>query len=199
MAKANSTNQNQSLATRPPVVVIVGHVDAGKTSLLDYIRKTNVAGAESGGITQHIGAYQIEAGNPPSPGVPARQRKVTFIDTPGHEAFSAMRMRGAKVAEIAVLVIDGVAGVQQQTKEAISNIKTAGISMIVAINKTDRPEVIPDKIKSALAKEKIAVESLGGEIPSVNISAKSGKGIDELLDMILLVGEMGSFEADFSK
>src|SRR4030042_735824 len=150
MAKANSTNQNQSLANRPPVVVILGHVDAGKASLLDYIRKTNVAGAESGGITQHIGAYQIEKDG----------KKITFIDTPGHEAFSAMRMRGAKVADIAVLVVDGVAGVQQQTKEAISHIKTAGMPMIVAINKTDRPEVIPDKIKGALAKEHVAGEFL---------------------------------------
>jgi translation initiation factor IF-2 len=183
----NNETKKNSFYKRPPVVVILGHVDSGKTSLLDYIRKTSVAVKESGGITQRIGAYQVEIGNP---SVSSGQRKITFLDTPGHEAFSAMRARGAKVADIAILVVDGVEGIQPQTKEAIAHIKSAGIPMIVAINKIDRPEAGAEKIKKQLMGEGIIVESLGGKIPSINVSAKSGKGVEELLEMILLVGEV---------
>ncbi|MFH1036810.1 MAG: translation initiation factor IF-2 [Patescibacteria group bacterium] len=181
--------QKGNTINRPPVVVILGHVDSGKTSLLDYIRKTNVAEKESGGITQHIGAYQVERDG----------KKITFVDTPGHEAFSAMRGRGAKVADIAILVIDVAEGVQTQTKEAISHIKSAEIPMIVAINKVDRSEVNPEKVKKELMKENIIVESLGGQTPSVNVSAKSGQGVDELLEMILLVGEVENLKGNISK
>jgi len=172
--------KKNKIETRPPVVVILGHVDHGKTSILDYIRKSQVAEKESGGITQHIGAYQIEH----------KGKKITFIDTPGHEAFSAMRSRGAKVADIAVLVVAAEEGIKPQTKEAIDHIKKVGIPMIVAINKIDKPESQPEKVKRELSEKDVLVESLGGEIPSVNVSAKSGQGIDDLLEMINLVAEM---------
>jgi len=172
--------KQKNLQLRPPVVVILGHVDHGKTSILDYIRKTKVAEKEAGGITQHIGAYQIEHQN----------KKITFIDTPGHEAFSAMRSRGAKVADIAVLVVAAEEGIKPQTKEAISHIKKTGIPLIVALNKIDKKEAQPEKVKGELAKNDIIVESLNGQVPSVNLSAKTGQGIDELLEMIILVAEM---------
>ncbi|MFC1789393.1 translation initiation factor IF-2 [Patescibacteria group bacterium] len=183
------TKQKESILNIPPVVVVLGHVDSGKTSILDYIRKTSVTAKESGGITQHIGAYQIEIDN----------KKITFLDTPGHEAFSAMRGRGAKIADIAVLVIDGAEGVKPQTKEAISHIKLADIPFIVAFNKIDKTEANPEKLKKELIKEDIMVESLGGKIPSVNISAKTGKGIPELLDLISLIGEMENLQENASK
>lgn len=172
--------KQKNLQLRPPVVVILGHVDHGKTSILDYIRKTRIAEKEAGGITQHIGAYQIEH----------RSKKITFIDTPGHEAFSAMRSRGAKVADIAVLVVAAEEGVKPQTKEAIAHIKKTGIPLIVALNKIDKKEAQPEKVKGELAKNDVVVESLNGQVPSVNLSAKSGQGIDELLEMIILVAEM---------
>jgi len=172
--------KQKNLQLKPPVVVILGHVDHGKTSILDYIRKTKVAEKEAGGITQHIGAYQIEYQN----------KKITFIDTPGHEAFSAMRSRGAKVADIAVLVVAAEEGIKPQTKEAISHIKKTGIPLIVALNKIDKKEAQPEKVKGELAKNDIVVESLNGQVPSVNLSAKTGQGIDELLEMIILVAEM---------
>ncbi|MFH1894597.1 MAG: translation initiation factor IF-2 [Patescibacteria group bacterium] len=217
-----------NLVGRPPVVVVLGHVDSGKTSLLLAIRKMQFApleksgflagftGAKPGGaITQHIGAYQIEVPLKEEPKSRESEtnrgilrsaqddfapggRKITFIDTPGHEAFSAMRSRGAKVADIAVLVVDGQEGVKPQTKEAILHIQKTGVSMIVAINKIDRPEVIPEKIKAQLAKENVIVESLGGKIPSVNVSAKTGEGISELLDTILLLGEVENLKGDLS-
>ena len=181
--------ENENLITRPPVVVILGHIDSGKTSLLDQIRKTKVAEKESGGITQHIGAYQIEKNN----------KKITFIDTPGHEAFSQMRSRGAKIADIAVLVIDSTRGVQVQTKEAIEHIKSSKVSLIIAFNKMDRPEADPQKAKGQLEKQGIIVESLGGKVPSVNVSAKTSQGIEELLDVILLIAEIEELKADNSK
>lgn len=181
--------ENQNLVSRPPIVVVLGHVDSGKTSILDAIRKTHLAEKETGGITQHVGAYEAEF----------QGKKITFIDTPGHEAFSAMRARGAKVADLAILVVDGVAGVQDQTKEAISHIKKTGISMIIAINKTDRPEANPEKVKRELARENILVESMSGKIPSLNVSAKTGKGIEDLLELILLVAEMENLKGDISK
>ena len=182
------TKNKNKLANRPPVVVVLGHIDSGKTSLLDQIRKTSVAEKESGGITQHIGAYQVEKDN----------KKITFIDTPGHEAFSQMRSRGAKIADIAILVIDSAKGVQIQTKEAINHIKKAKVLPIIAFNKIDRPESDPEKAKGQLKKEDILVESLGGKIPSVNVSAKTGQGVEELLELILLIADMENFSADIS-
>jgi len=189
MTKKEEKKLNEKLQTRPPVVVILGHVDHGKTSLLDYIRKTKVVEKESGGITQHIGAYQAEHNG----------KKITFIDTPGHEAFSAMRSRGAKVADIALLVVAADDGVKPQTKEAIEHIKKAGLATIVVLNKIDKPDVLIDKVKSQLMENGLAVESYGGEIPSVNVSAKTGKGIDDLLEVILLVSEMAELKADLLK
>lgn len=189
MSKKPTKQPDNKLPTRPPVVVILGHVDHGKTSLLDYIRKTKVAEKESGGITQHIGAYQIEYNG----------KSITFIDTPGHEAFSAMRSRGAKVADIAILVVAGEEGIKPQTKEAISHIKKAGLATIVAITKTDKPTAQPEKIKTELSNEGLAVESRDGDIPSVNVSSKTGQGVDELLEVILLVAEMRDMRADPSK
>jgi len=181
--------KRENLISRAPIVVVLGHVDSGKTSILDAVRKTHVAEKETGGITQHVGAYEVEL----------QGKKITFIDTPGHEAFSAMRARGAKVADIAILVVDGVAGVQDQTKEAITHIKKAGIPMIIAINKIDRPEADPEKIKRELAKENILVESIGGKVPSVEVSAKTGKRIGDLLELILLVAEIENLKGDISK
>lgn len=175
--------------TRPPVVVILGHVDHGKSSLLEAIREDFViTSRESGGITQHIGAYEVEH----------QGRKITFIDTPGHEAFSAMRQRGARVADIAVLVVDAVEGVKAQTKEAIKFIKQAGVPMVVAFNKMDKPGAMPEKVKPQLAKEEVMVESYGGKVPSVNVSAKEKQGIEELLDTILLVAEVEELKADIN-
>ena len=181
--------KNENLITRPPVVVIMGHIDCGKTSLLDKIRKTSVQEKESGGITQHIGAYQVEKD----------EKKITFIDTPGHEAFCQMRSRGAETADIAILVIDSCKGVQDQTKEVINCIKTVNIPTIVAFNKIDKPAADINRAKFELQQKDILVESLGGEIPSVEVSAKTGKGIEDLLDLILLVAEMEDFQADTSK
>lgn len=177
------------IINKPPVVVILGHVDSGKTSILDCIRKSRVAQKESGGITQHIGAYQIEY----------KDKKITFIDTPGHEAFSAMRSRGAKVADIAVLVADAGKGVEPQTKEAISHIKKAGIPFVVALNKIDRPDANPEKAKGELAKEGVLVESRGGKIPVVETSVVSGKGLEELLEVISLLSEVEGVKADIAK
>lgn len=182
-------SKENTLQTRPPVVVVLGHVDHGKTSLLLSIRKLNVPTGKPGGeITQHIGAYQIEKGG----------HKITFIDTPGHEAFSQMRSRGAKVADIAVLVVAADEGVKSQTKEAISHIKEAKIPLILAINKVDRPTADSEKVKRELAKEEILVESMGGKVPAVEVSAITGKGIEELLELILLVAEMENLKTDLS-
>ncbi|OQX00575.1 translation initiation factor IF-2 [Candidatus Parcubacteria bacterium A4] len=172
--------------SRPPIVVVLGHVDSGKTSILDYICKTHVASKESGGITQRIDAYQIDKNG----------KKITFIDTPGHEAFSMMRSRGAKVADIAVLVVDATQGVQDQTKESIFQIKSAGIPFIVALNKIDVKICNPEKCKRELLKEDVLVESMGGQVPSIGTSAREGKGIEELLDLILLIAEMEELKGD---
>lgn len=181
--------EKDKIVTRPPVVVVLGHVDHGKSSILEKIKDLKITEKESGGITQHIGAYEIEQ----------HEKKITFIDTPGHEAFDAMRSRGAKVADIAILVIAGEEGIKPQTKEAISHIKEAKIPMIIAINKTDKPEADPEKVKRDLMTEDILVESMGGKIPSVETSAETGKGIAELLELILLVAEMEDLKADLSK
>lgn len=170
----------EGLVTRPPVVVIMGHVDHGKTRTLDAIRKTNVMGAESGGITQHIGAYQVEKDG----------RKITFIDTPGHEAFTVMRSRGAKVADVAVLVVAADDGVQPQTKEAADIIRAAKLPFVVALNKIDKPDADPNRVLGQLAEIGINVEEWGGNVPMAKISAKTGVGIDGLLDTILLVADI---------
>jgi translation initiation factor IF-2 len=182
-------DKNKKMASRPPVVVVLGHVDHGKSSILEKIKDLKITEKESGGITQHIGAYEVEH----------EGKKITFIDTPGHEAFSAMRSRGAKVADIAVLVIAAEEGIKPQTKEAISHIKKAGIPMIVAINKMDKPGADPEKVKRELSVQDISVESMGGKIPSVETSAETGKGLSDLLELILLVAEIEDFKADVSK
>ena len=189
--------EGQNLKNRPPVIVVLGHVDHGKTTLLDYVMKTNVAGGESGGITQHIGAYEIEIGNPPSQEAAARQGKITFIDTPGHEAFSSMRQRGAKIADIALLIIDSAEGVKPQTKEAIEHIKKVGIPMIAVLNKIDKQGANVIKVKQQLAEAGVLVEGFGGDVPVAEISAKTGQGVNELLELIVLVAEIRDLKADF--
>jgi translation initiation factor IF-2 len=177
---------NQMMPTpRPPVVVVLGHVDHGKTKLLDAIRRTNVMEKESGGITQHIGAYQTEHNG----------RVVTFLDTPGHEAFTAIRSRGAKVADVAILVVAADESVKPQTKEAIHIIKAAGLPFVVAINKIDKSGANPDKVKQDLAQEDVLVEEWGGQTPAIPISAKDGQGIGDLLDMVLLVADLAELKA----
>jgi len=174
---------------RPPVVAVLGHVDHGKTTLLDTIRKSSVASGEHGGITQHIGAYQTAIPNKKGqdPNIPTL---ITFIDTPGHEAFSAMRSRGANVADVAILVVAADDSVMPQTKESVEQIKAAGIPFIVAMNKIDLEAANPNKVKQDLAKIGVQVEGFGGDVPIVGVSAKNGTGISELLDMILLVYSM---------
>jgi len=180
--------ENSNLISRPPIVVILGHVDHGKTTLLDTIRKTHVVARESGGITQHVGAYQAEYNG----------KLITFIDTPGHEAFSQMRSRGAKTADIAVLVIAGEEGVKPQTKEVVQSIKKEEIPVIVAVNKMDNPRANFDKAVGELEKEGLIVEQRGGKIPAIKLSALVGTGVNDLLEMILLVAEMEELKADIS-
>ena len=189
-------NMNKEVKnTRPPVVVVLGHVDHGKTKLLDTIRKTRIAEKESGGITQHIGAYQAEV----SPSTGSGPKKlVTFLDTPGHEAFSAIRSRGAKVADIAILVVAADESVKPQTKEAIKIIKSEKIPFVVAVNKIDKEGANVQKVKQDLATEEVLVEEWGGKIPIVEISAKSGQGINELLEMVLLVADLEDLKEDLS-
>ena len=166
--------------TRSPVVVILGHVDHGKTTLLDFIRKSNVAQKETGGITQHIGAYQIEHAG----------RLVTFLDTPGHEAFSEMRRRGARVADIAVLVVAADESIKPQTLEAAACITETEIPFVVALNKIDKPGADINRVKKDLSEHNILIEEWGGNVPALEISAKTGKGVPELLDMLLLMWDM---------
>jgi len=172
------TNKNY----RSPVVAILGHVDHGKTTLLDYIRKTSITAKEHGGITQKIGAYEITTDLKGY-----NTNKITFIDTPGHEAFSKLRARGANVADIALLLIDGKDSVMPQTAESISHIKAAKIPFIVVINKVDLPDTNPEKVKNDLLKHEVMVENKGGNIPVIPLSAKTGQGVEELLEAILLV------------
>jgi len=171
---------------RPPVITILGHVDHGKTSLLDYIRKSNIAASEPGAITQHIGAYQVEF----------QGQKLTFIDTPGHEAFTALRARGAKVTDIAVLVVAADDGVMPQTIEAINHARAADVPLVVAINKIDKANADPEKAKRQLAENGVVVEEWGGDVVCVAISAKTGQGIPDLLETLLLVAEMAELKAN---
>jgi translation initiation factor IF-2 len=177
------------LLERPPVVTIMGHVDHGKTTLLDAIRHTSVTEGEAGGITQHIGAYQVEING----------KKITFLDTPGHEAFTTMRARGAQVTDITILVVAADDGVMPQTIEAISHAKAANVPIIVAVNKIDKPGADPDKIKQALTEYELVPEEWGGETIFVNLSAKQRTGLDELLEMILLVAEVQELKANPDK
>jgi translation initiation factor IF-2 len=174
------------LKTRPPIVVVMGHVDHGKTKLLDAIRKTNVIDTEAGGITQHIGAYQVDV----------KGRKVTFLDTPGHEAFTALRSRGARVTDIAILVVAADDGMMPQTIEAMDHAKAAGVPIIVAINKIDKPEANVERVKKQLMDHDLTPEEWGGKTVTVLVSAKQNKGIDELLEMVLLVADMHELKAN---
>ena len=183
---AQEKTSGKTLDERPAVVTILGHVDHGKTTLLDTIRKTNVAGKEAGGITQAMSAYQVKK----------RGKLITFIDTPGHEAFSSMRERGVALADIAILVVAADDGVRPQTKEVISYLKEHGLPTIVAINKVDKPEANIPRVKQELADHGILIEEWGGNVPTVEISAKQGKNIDKLLENILLVAEIGDFRSD---
>ena len=177
---------DEDMVSRPPVICVMGHVDHGKTSLLDAIRKTNVTDREAGGITQHIGAYTVQING----------QAITFLDTPGHEAFTAMRMRGANATDIAVLVVAADDGVMPQTVEAINHAKAAGVEIIVAVNKIDKPSANIDRVKQELAEYELIPEDWGGSTVFAPVSAKSGEGIDQLLDMILLTADIMELKAN---
>jgi translation initiation factor IF-2 len=176
----------ENLKPRPPVVTVLGHVDHGKTTLLDAIRQTNVVGDEYGGITQHIGAYQVESGG----------RRITFLDTPGHEAFTAMRARGAQVTDLAVLVVAADDGLMPQTREAIDHARAADVPILVALNKMDKPSAQPDRVKQQLSDVGLTVEEWGGETICVEVSALQKQGIDELLESILVVTELAELRSN---
>lgn len=179
------TSKTKNSIERPPIIVVLGHIDHGKSTLLDYIRKTNTTEKEAGGITQHISAYEVV--HKTSDG---KESRITFLDTPGHEAFTKMRARGANLADIAILVISAEDGVKAQTLEVLKVIQESRIPYVVAISKIDKPNANTEKIKQELAEHKVFVEGYGGDIPAVPLSAKTGEGIPELLDMMLLVAEL---------
>ncbi len=196
-------NKQLSLVPRPPIVVVLGHVDHGKTTLLDFIRKTKIAEKETGGITQHIGAYEVIVQPKKDKTLSSFKndfasfrRKITFIDTPGHEAFCSIRSRGAKVADIAVLVVAADEGVKSQTKESIDCLKTTQTPFCVALTKIDKEGANPEKVKKELAENEVFLEGWGGDVSFVEISAKTGQGIDELLELILLMAEMEEIKAN---
>ena len=178
-----------TLISRAPIVTVMGHVDHGKTSLLDALRKTSVADGERGGITQHLGASQVQRGD----------RSILFLDTPGHEAFTAMRARGARVTDIAIVVVAADDGVMPQTKEAISHARAANVPIIIALNKIDKPDANPDRVKTELAESNVVIEDYGGDVPLVAVSARTGVGLDDLLDMVLLVADLGDYKADAAR
>ncbi len=182
----DSEDTDENLETRAPVVVVMGHVDHGKTSLLDYIRKANVTSTEAGGITQHIGAYRVKVGD----------KNITFLDTPGHEAFTTMRARGAQVTDIAILVVAADDGIMPQTIEAINHAKAAEVSVIVAINKMDKPAANPDRVKQQLVEYGLVPEEWGGDVPCIPVSAKTGEGVNDLLEMVNLVADVKELKAN---
>lgn len=182
-------DNEEDLVPRPPIVTIMGHVDHGKTTLLDYIRDSHIAAGESGGITQAIGAYQIESNG----------NKITFIDTPGHAAFTEMRARGASVTDIVIIIVAADDGVMPQTKEAVEHALSAKVPIIVAVNKIDKPDANPDRIRTEMAELNITPEEWGGDYPFINISAHTGEGIDKLLETILAISEMGELKANPSR
>jgi translation initiation factor IF-2 len=184
--KLAESEPSEKLEPRPPVVTVLGHVDHGKTTLLDAIRQTNVVAGESGGITQHIGAYQVEKDG----------RKITFVDTPGHEAFTAMRARGAQVTDLAVLVVAADDGVMPQTREAIDHARAAGVPILIALNKMDKPSARPERVKQQLADLGLTVEDWGGDVICVPVSAKEKTGIEDLLENILLVTEVADLKSN---
>ncbi|MBC5901623.1 translation initiation factor IF-2, partial [Bacillus pumilus] len=186
LEKYEVEDKEEDMQVRPPVVTIMGHVDHGKTTLLDSIRKTKVVEGEAGGITQHIGAYQIEENG----------KKITFLDTPGHAAFTTMRARGAEVTDTTILVVAADDGVMPQTVEAINHAKAAEVPIIVAVNKIDKPTANPDRVMQELTEHGLVPEAWGGETIFVPLSAKTGEGIDELIEMILLVSEVGELKAN---
>ena len=180
-------DREEDLTSRPPVVTVMGHVDHGKTSLLDYIRNSNVIAGEAGGITQHIGAYNVKLED---------GRRITFLDTPGHEAFTAMRARGAQMTDIAIIIVAADDNVMPQTVEAINHASAAGVPIVFAINKIDKPNANPDKIKEELANMNYLVEDWGGKYQSQEISAKKGTGVHELMEKVLLEAELLDLKAN---
>ncbi len=189
----NKTNKKPNIIERSPVIVVMGHIDHGKSTLLDYIRKTNIVESEAGAITQHVSAYEVIHKDSNK-----KEKRITFIDTPGHAAFSAMRSRGANIADIAILIISAEDGVKPQTEEAYKSIQEAKIPFVVAINKIDKPNANIEKVKSELIENEIYLEGSGGDISFVPISSKNGEGIPELLDMLLLITEMEEYTGDTS-
>ncbi|MBI3633554.1 MAG: GTP-binding protein, partial [Candidatus Vogelbacteria bacterium] len=183
--------EKQIVMERAPIVAVMGHIDHGKSTLLDYIRKTNIVDKEAGGITQHLGAYEVLHTTSSK-----EKKTISFLDTPGHEAFSKMRRRGAEVADIVILVVAADDGVKQQTIEAIKTIEAAKVPYIVAINKIDKPNANVEKIKIDLASNNVFLEGFGGSVPFVPISAKTGEGVQELLDVLLLMAEMAELKRD---
>jgi translation initiation factor IF-2 len=188
---AKKTSLKEHIIKRPPVVVVMGHIDHGKSTLLDYIRKTNVVSGEAGGITQHLSAYVVEHTTKDG-----AKEKITFLDTPGHAAFQQMRLRGADVADIAILIVSAEDGVKPQTLEALACIKSANIPYIVAINKIDKPSADITRTQSSLIENEIYIEGMGGDIPWVGVSAKTGVGISDLLDLVILASDLAELTAD---